>query len=58
MIDLIHDELLFPEVKWKQAEIYSTSIPMDFITLMKSLNKSDDTIREFLHMSGRSITDD
>ena len=58
MIDLIHNALLFPEVNWKQAEIYSTSIPMDFITLMKSLNKSDDTIREFLHMSGRSITDD
>ena len=58
MIDLIHDETLFPEVMWRQADIYSTSIPMDFITLMKSLNKSDDTIREFLNMSGRSITDD
>ena len=54
----MHDEAQFPEIKWKQAEIYSTSIPINFITLMKSLNKRDDTIREFLHMSGRSITDD
>lgn len=34
----------------------SIGIPIDFITLIKSLNKRDDTIREFLHMSGRSIT--
>ena len=58
MIDLIHDEKLFPEVMWKKAGIYSTSIPMDFITLMKSLNKSDNSIREFLQMSGRRITND
>lgn len=58
IINLMHDEAQFPEIKWKQAKIYSTGIPIDFITLMKSLNKSDNTIREFLDMSGRSITDD
>lgn len=58
MIDLIHDKSLFPEVEWEQAASYSTSIPLNFISLMKSLNKQDDTIIEFLDMSGRSISND
>ena len=58
MIDLIHDKNSFPEVEWEKAEISSTSIPLDFVKLMQSLNKSDDTIKDFLNMSGRSITDD
>lgn len=53
IINLMHDEAQFPEIKWKQADMDSTGIPIDFITLMKSLNKSDDTIREFLQMSGK-----
>ena len=53
IINLMHDEAEFPEIKWKQADMDSTGIPIDFITLMKSLNKSDDTIREFLQMSGK-----
>lgn len=58
MIDLIHNKNNFPEVEWEKAEKYSTSIPLDFVKLMLSLKKSDDTIKNFLNMSGRSITDD
>lgn len=58
MIDLIHDKSLFPEVEWEKAGEYSTSIPLSFISIMKTLNKSDDTIKEFLSMSGRSVSGD
>lgn len=58
MIKIIHNKSQFPEVEWEQAGKYSTSIPLDFISFMKSLNKSDDTIRDFLEMSGRCVCED